>query len=608
MPANSPRPGAAPSLADLYRINERNLALRRQFIGLGPDDVKVLRGLAGWAERVADRLAHDFYTSQFAFEPTRTFFEGHARTHGLTLDTLRPRLEKTQAGYFRDIFREAAGAGEFGVAYFSRRLAIGRMHNVINLPQKWYMGSYPLYRELVHTYLVRSYPLAFRRRARAERALAAVFSLDQQAVSDAFFYDYLQSIGFDLMAVAVPNPAHDLSEHYADLKEGVRQTLVEAARTSARLMDLGEHLRAASELAGTATREITSAMGQVAQGAQDQAVAATGSSGSVDALSRVIDRVHVGAVDTRSSVAEAATAVGSLSGAIDAASDASGQVGEVARSAAEAASRGAAAVGQARDGMVRIQATVADSSARVAELGAKSEQIGAIVEVIDDIADQTNLLALNAAIEAARAGEMGKGFAVVADEVRKLAERSGQATKEIAALIAEVQAVTKAAVDAMALGGREVESGVLLARQSEEALADIRAGVVRTTETVGQITQAVGSMRTSARTVVAAMDRIEALAVANAEGADEMAGHSGGVVNAVGSIAAVSEENSAAAEEVLASTATMADQMEGVAASSRTLVELATTLGTLMDQFDLGDIAVEPAAAPPIPIGRRRVA
>jgi methyl-accepting chemotaxis protein len=76
-----------------------------------------------------------------------------------------------------------------------------------------------------------------------------------------------------------------------------------------------------------------------------------------------------------------------------------------------------------------------------------SEKVGAIVELIRAIAQQTNLLALNATIEAARAGEAGKGFAVVASEVKILAGHTANATDEIAAQIAAIQAATGKAVE-----------------------------------------------------------------------------------------------------------------------------------------------------------------
>ena len=141
--------------------------------------------------------------------------------------------------------------------------------------------------------------------------------------------------------------------------------------------------------------------------------------------------------------------------------------------------------------MARIKTAVDESAVKVAELGAKGEQIGAIVETIDDIAEQTNLLALNAAIEAARAGEMGKGFAVVADEVRKLAERCGRATKEIAALIGEVQKGTADAVAAMRPAPPRSRPGTALAAKSGAALDEIAAAVAGDEAAVGRITGAV---------------------------------------------------------------------------------------------------------------------
>lgn len=93
---------------------------------------------------------------------------------------------------------------------------------------------------------------------------------------------------------------------------------------------------------------------------------------------------------------------------------------------------------------------IASNSSKVSEqinlLSEHAKTIGTSTELISEITDQTNLLALNAAIEAARAGEVGRGFAVVADEIRKLAEKTGEATKQIAMINKKIQEETLATV------------------------------------------------------------------------------------------------------------------------------------------------------------------
>ena len=86
------------------------------------------------------------------------------------------------------------------------------------------------------------------------------------------------------------------------------------------------------------------------------------------------------------------------------------------------------------------------------------------MELISDITEQTNVLALNAAIQAASAGDAGRGFTVVAEEVQRLAERSGEATKQIAAIVKTIQTDTQGAVSAMEESTRGVVEGAKLSR------------------------------------------------------------------------------------------------------------------------------------------------
>lgn len=149
------------------------------------------------------------------------------------------------------------------------------------------------------------------------------------------------------------------------------------------------------------------------------------------------------------------------------------QSAQVARQSLAAAGKGTLAVQDSIKGMNEIREQIQETSKRIKRLGESSQEIGEIVELISDITEQTNVLALNAAIQAASAGEAGRGFTVVAEEVQRLAERSGEATKQIAAIVRTIQTDTQGAVSAMEESTRGVVEGAKLSDAAGQALAEI---------------------------------------------------------------------------------------------------------------------------------------
>jgi twitching motility protein PilJ len=222
-------------------------------------------------------------------------------------------------------------------------------------------------------------------------------------------------------------------------------------------------------------------------------------------------------------IASATTTINTMATTIDQMSQDANESAEVAQHSIETAAKGNETVQRTIKGMDIIREQIQETSKRIKRLGESSQEIGDIVELIDDIADQTNILALNAAMQAAMAGEAGRGFAVVADEVQRLAERSGNATKQIEALVRTIQSDTNEAVTSMEATTTEVVAGAKLAEDAGEALQEIEGESHRIAERIRVVADLAQAQSSEAARVNDTMSVIQEITTQTADGTNQTA-------------------------------------------------------------------------------------
>ncbi len=217
-------------------------------------------------------------------------------------------------------------------------------------------------------------------------------------------------------------------------------------------------------------------------------------------------------------IRETGQSVLDMAGRINGVSSQAQESATVARQSLQAAESGLQAVQNAIGGMNAIRDQIQETSKRIKRLGESSQEIGEITELISDITEQTNVLALNAAIQAASAGEAGRGFSVVAEEVQRLAERSGDATRQIAALVKTIQTDTQDAVGAMERSTQGVVEGAKLSDNAGTALSEIDRVSRRLADLIEQISEAASREADSANEVAGNIQHIFAVTEQTGEG------------------------------------------------------------------------------------------
>ena len=220
-------------------------------------------------------------------------------------------------------------------------------------------------------------------------------------------------------------------------------------------------------------------------------------------------------------IQQAAAAITEMSAAVDEVASTALQTSDASADSARLAAEGKTRVAETTAVISEMNKDMADSSGVIDTLANQVASIGQVLDVIRAVAEQTNLLALNAAIEAARAGEAGRGFAVVADEVRSLAHRTQISTREIEAMIRDVQSSANAAVSSIRNTGTKASEAQSVVQAAAEVLDRIATRILAISDSNHIIASAAEEQSKVAREIDRNIVTISDLAAQTAAGAHQ---------------------------------------------------------------------------------------
>ncbi len=323
----------------------------------------------------------------------------------------------------------------------------------------------------------------------------------------------------------------DLAKAMQNISDSLRAIINEISSNSEQVLAASEELNAASQQSASASEQISQTVEEIANSTTNQAQSTEECASKASALGKIMEDDHTNMMYLNTG---------------------SDKVTEVVTEGLDEI-----------ENLYKITIESNQATNEIKEVIAKtnnsSSKIGEASSVISSIAQQTNLLALNAAIEAARAGNAGKGFAVVAEEIKNLAQQSAFSTKEIDAIVNELQLNTHNAVKTM-------ERVLAIADEQTKSVINSKDKYILIEEAMKETEEIVKQLNVSGK---------------------EMEGMRSQILLSMENLSAIAEENAAATQEATASIEEQAASAEEIAGASKGLESLAERLQMIIAKFKI---------------------
>lgn len=113
-------------------LEDEEIEWRKEFVGFDDGDVRRLERMQEALDDIKDEAVEEFYQHLQRYEETQAVLDRSTRTVG--------QLKDSQAAYLVTL-----GNGTYDRSYFQDRARIGKIHDMLEMPMKQYIGTYMLY-------------------------------------------------------------------------------------------------------------------------------------------------------------------------------------------------------------------------------------------------------------------------------------------------------------------------------------------------------------------------------------------------------------------------------------------------------------------------------
>ncbi len=332
-------------------------------------------------------------------------------------------------------------------------------------------------------------------------------------------------------------------DKYLDYNDGLGKALKNTNTLMDKLGEIVGNIRNMANQIGASSKELAGTSNQIAQ--------------TADGVSTAVVEIATGATQQADEIQHATESVGNIGEALGHVNASTENLNNINSRMTDNSRNSSAQLGKLEKSSEEMSAAIVDISERISATSKAVENINSKVDMINNIASQTNLLALNASIEAARAGEAGKGFAVVAEEIGTLANDSSVTADEIR--------------EQMNVLLKESQSAVEKSAQVSETNNAQKEILHSTVESIDKLMRDIEESSIGAKEI--------------SENANTCDSAKNVVVDAMGSLSAISEENAASSQETSASMQELNATVTTLAESANELSDIAHNLNEELSFF-----------------------